>query len=532
MVFVGILAFVFLRKYRRKNSAMVLLAAAVCSKNGQAIVSRQFVEMTRARVEGLLSAFSKLLTTDKQHTFVETESVRYVYQPMEKLYMLLITTKASNILEDLETLRLFSRVIPEYCRTLDEREICENSFQIIAAFDEIVALGYRESVNLNQIRTFTEMDSQEEKVYLAVRQTQEREAREVMKRKSRELQQNRREMARSGRGGGAYSGFGGGGMGSGGGSMSSRSMPPEPAVPSYTPVKPPPSSGRAMKLGAKTKGVDSFVDQIVAEGGQVKSVTAPRQSTAAAKLAAASPAHKAAVHIRMEEKITVTAGRDSGLENLEVRGIAQLHISNSDVARCRLQVHNNDERNLQFQTHPNVDKKLFGSESVIALKQAGKAFPINSDVPVLKWRFVSSDESQMPLSINCWPSENDGRCDVNIEYELAQESMELQEVTISIPCPSGVGAPTVDNADGQYSFDSRRSVMAWQLPVIDASNKSGSMEFSMPGRGDDFFPVQVSFVSTKTYCDLAVENVMHLEDEKAVEFTQEKILTVEKYEVA
>ena len=76
-----------------------------------ALVSRQYVDMSRIRIEGLLAAFPKLVGTGKQHTYLETESVRYVYQPIEGLYLLLITNKQSNILEDLDTLRLLSKLV-------------------------------------------------------------------------------------------------------------------------------------------------------------------------------------------------------------------------------------------------------------------------------------------------------------------------------------------------------------------------------------------------------------------------------------
>lgn len=55
----------------------------------------------------------------RQHTFIETDSVRYVFHPLDSVYVVLITTKASNILEDLETLRLFSRVVSSsFCKVV------------------------------------------------------------------------------------------------------------------------------------------------------------------------------------------------------------------------------------------------------------------------------------------------------------------------------------------------------------------------------------------------------------------------------
>ena len=100
----------------------------------------------------------------------------------------------------------------------------------------------------------------------------------------------------------------------------------------------------------------------------------------------------------------------------------------------------------------------------IGLKNPAKPFPLNTDVGVLKWRFQvrqtyramltfssflagdsklllfysfqTQDEANLPVSINCWPSDNgQGGCDVNIEYELEQEHLELNDVVVSIPIP-------------------------------------------------------------------------------------------------
>ncbi|KAH3701457.1 hypothetical protein DPMN_076445 [Dreissena polymorpha] len=493
--------------------------------------------MNRSRIEGLLAAFPKLMNTGKQHTFVETESVRYVYQPLEKLYMLLITTKASNILEDLETLRLFARVIPEYCKNLEESEIVDQAFPLIFAFDEVVALGYRENVNLAQIRTFTEMDSHEEKVFMAVRQTQEKEAKDQMRKKAKELAKQRQEAERSGRGSktGAGMGMGGGGFGSSSFGRQGDSTtvidptPVEPVKPAYTAPSRPGGKGKALNLKSKKQDVDSFVGQLVSEGEKVTSVN---QSTNKAVAKVSTPAiNQEGIHIRVEETITVTAGRDGGLQSLELHGIVKLKINDEKMARAVVHIVNNDKKGLQMQTHPNIDKKLFAAQSIIGLKNPEKPFPVGQDIGVLKWRLSSQDESYMPLTINCWPNESGSGCDVNIEYELEQPNLELNDVQISIPIASGVGAPVVGDCDGEYSYDSRKNVLHWNLTLIDASNKSGAMEFSVGGHPDDFFPINVSFVSKKSYCDIQVTDVKLLEDDTPAKYSSEVCFYVDKYEI-
>ena len=119
-------------------------------------------------MEALLAALPKLLDLGTQHTTVEQDNVRYVYQPLDELYMVLITNRQSNILQDIDSLHLFAQVVSSVCRSLDEREISRNAFELISAFDEVVNLGYRENLTLNQIKTFLEMESHEERVAMII----------------------------------------------------------------------------------------------------------------------------------------------------------------------------------------------------------------------------------------------------------------------------------------------------------------------------------------------------------------------------
>ena len=78
--------------------------------------------------------------------------------------MVLITNKQSNILQDIDSLHLFAQVVSSICKSLDEREILKHSFELLSAFDEVVCLGYRENLGLQQVKAFLEMESQEEKI--------------------------------------------------------------------------------------------------------------------------------------------------------------------------------------------------------------------------------------------------------------------------------------------------------------------------------------------------------------------------------
>ena len=92
---------------------------------------------------------------DRLHPALAGGRLAFLMLPcmLQGLYLLLVTNKASNILEDLETLRLLAKVVPEYVVGLHEEAIAAAAFDLIFVFHEVISLGHKVCVAWTLLNT-------------------------------------------------------------------------------------------------------------------------------------------------------------------------------------------------------------------------------------------------------------------------------------------------------------------------------------------------------------------------------------------
>jgi len=516
---------------------MVCLAAAIVSKTGRALVARQYHNMSRIRIEGLLSAFPKLLGSGaKQHTFVETESVRYVYQPIEGMFLVLVTNRQSNILEDLETLRLLAKIVPDYAPTLDEAGVARAAFELIFAFDEAISMGHKESITLSEVRENTEMASHEERLHKMILQSKMDEAKAAMRKKALEIEKTKIDRRR---GAGPDAGMPGPMP-----AAAARMPDTSAAVAAMAAAASATAAGKAsgMQLGAakavgkapavgvgRKAGV-AILEQLRAEGEVVDA--APMQvaghSAAQQQVLQQAAVSSDPVTVLVEERVSASLSKDGGVEATDLQGQMSLTINTDEATFVSLGL-SGPQDGFQFKTHPNVDKQAYAL-GTLQLKDPSRPFPTGTPLVVLKWRLPSLPESKLPLLITCWPNPGADSTSMTLEYE-ASEAMDLSNVAIAIPLPALSKPPAVGDCEGQSRWVSKDNLLLWEVPLIDAGNRSGSLEFSVPGQVDTdvFFPISVAFVSKTTLCPLTLAGVTNLKDGSPVKYGMHKQLSSDKY---
>ena len=172
---------------------MAALSVVICDKNAKIIFARQFFNISRMDLEEYIVQFSRGVDTCKEITHFESDKVRYIFIPIDTFYLILITTKNSNIIEDTEILKLIYRLIQDLCDSINQESIIKNAFEIMLGIDDIVSLGYRNGVNLGQIKQYLQMESAEEKEFKRKKEEQELAVQKALEEKGREFDRQRRE---------------------------------------------------------------------------------------------------------------------------------------------------------------------------------------------------------------------------------------------------------------------------------------------------------------------------------------------------
>eukprot|EP00494_Astrolonche_serrata_P030467 UN30735 len=418
---------------------------------------RQFVSMTRLRIEGLLSAFPKLLDSEKeegktkQHTFVETDEVRYIYQPMDSLVVLVVTNKNSNIVKDLNTLRLLAKLIPDYCQGHDEESVSQNAFELVFAFDEAVSLGYAENVDINQIRTLTLMDSHEEKLTKIINDSKVIEAKEMAKRKAKEIEEAKKNRISS-------PNISGNGYGSGMGSnnydqYTGDNMKNEEIVTTSTnfsnnndssysskPARKKKSKKTGMKL--RTKNENQFKN-LLENKSNLDDLNAMLGTDDNQKIdTSATP-----VNVLVEEKCSIELERDCSLKKFTVQGSLTLWITDPTYDRIKIKAGASAEK-IIYRLHPKIDKGVWKSDGILQLKDGNSKFPIgqNQKQAVVKWKLQYKDDDDLPIKPDIWVDSD--ACNISITSTC---DYPLDDVVLSIPMNERPETEECDTGDWQYS---------------------------------------------------------------------------------
>ncbi|KAF2396007.1 hypothetical protein EJ06DRAFT_534451 [Trichodelitschia bisporula] len=505
----------------------MILSASVCTRGGKVVVSRTFVEMQRSRIEALLAQFPKLAASGTQHTTVEVDAVRYVYQPLDELFLVLITNRASNILQDIDSLHLFAQVVSSICKTLDEREIVKHAFELLGAFDELVTLGYRENLTLSQIKTFLEMESHEERIQEIIARNKELEATEERKRKAKQLEMQRKEMARSTRG-----------------------IPPRaPSYPTYTPPattnipdtydaykaeqkgsKPLAVRGKGMQLGKKSKTTSAF-DQIRGELGPEETaplVPAAPSPKAATHVSQSVVPDREPIHIALVEAISARLSRDGTLESLDVKGEVQLRITDPSLVGVKLRLGVGNTRGAQLMANPNIDKTMFKNQKVIQVPEGGKAFPANQSITAMRWKVALKEVDDLPITFSVWLNDAGGNTwNVTVEYEWTGGDP-LKDVVVTIPFATS--EPVVSSFDAVYEVSG--DSLDWTIGTVDDSNSTGSFEFEAHASDEsELFPMAVRFNKTRPFVEVDVESVTLVSMGEEVDFSKEVKSRADNYKI-
>ena len=102
---------------------------------------------------------------------------------------------------------------------------------------------------------------------------------------------------------------------------------------------------------------------------------------------------------------------------------------------------------------------------------------------------------------------------------------------MKIRIPLGTSdTPVILNMDGTHRHSPSNQEMIWEIDLIDKSNSSGSLEFTIAQKNSEaFFPITVQFESQTLFCNIDVVNVRSADGSTPIQYGLQKSMGADEY---
>eukprot|EP00347_Sterkiella_histriomuscorum_P011230 403373247 len=520
-------------------------------------MARQFIPITRLKLEEYMANFPKLIESGKQCTHIETDNIRYVYLPMEKLFLVLITTKNSNIIEDLEVIRLLHQVVIQQCQQgLDEKVVMKKAFDLILSFDDVISFGHRESINMSQLEAYLEMDSTDEKIHKKMQLIRENEAKDYAKKQQKEIARRKHDPAykdnmkgissidyqpNQGSGGQAQIGYQGNasqGNASAGAAVSAQKAPwmqDDNANLSQSKKAP----GKAMQLG-KPKKQNELMKDLQKEKLFSKPQDALAEESQAQQQEQTQAYNPLAenVVIEVEEKVNCTLNKDGELDKFEVKGIIFLTLNDPKKNNPIAQLSFNQVKGFNFKSHPELDKQSWTKKKIIQASDADQGFPVHTRLDAVRYNYRSKDEADLPFTVNVFNSKKQNKSVITLEIELNQscnlsfKSLERVTLALNMGGDKAVDIEVVKKGkNSNLEQDQANNMLLW---VVSNLVEEGSAVLSFASEKlafEEIFPIDIRFEETYSLIEINVDSIQNQATGDALSIKTLHSLTSENYRI-
>lgn len=465
---------------------MAILFIAICGTDGSPIVCRGFVPLKKGRIEGLLSAFPRLVSTIvKGENFVEKDSIRYAFNRLEKFgYLVVASNSAASAIDQVEVLHIASAAVADIVGgSLEQPEdyYWSNRFLLAFAFDEMVACptGTAHCLTQSQLLRVLTMDSHEETVELALKQRKEQEAKEQLKLKMKQIELAKREQLKN--------------------QKASAFQPTATATA---------KAHQPERVSVESFGVGNnslLLSQPVLGKGMKLTATAsqplkPRRSNAAA----GNPGNRP-ISLSIEESVSAVISRDGVIQSFEVAGSLTLLVKDETFSNCVILVKQPAKSfDVQFKTHPNIDRQAYLERGELQ-RGGGQSFPALQNVSLAKWRCTHDDQHQiasLPIEISIGQEQSEATGDTVITVSYNSETP-LNDLTIQIPTDDSCDVLSVAGG-GSFSHDAAASLLVWKC---DASDGGGGVLTFCGSSVDCFLPISVLFEADRSILGYCIDAV-------------------------